>query len=199
MVDGSSSARATDVELRPVRPADRAQIYQLVQRSRAHLAPWMPWVHGDGGIADTDAFLQAAKTQEEAGRGFQAGIWWRESLAGVIGYHPIDWPACRVDLGYWLGTGFPGHGLATRSAAAMVDYAFVTLGLRQVGIRAAEANRRSQLVAERLGFQRTGVVSEGEWFIDHWVALVVYQLDARRWPIRRAQLQEPPATIRWGS
>lgn len=184
-----------DLALRPVRPADQDGIYRLVERSRAHLSPWMPWVHTTRSTADIGAFISQALAQEAAGAGFQAGIWWRGELAGVIGFHPIDWQARRVDLGYWLGEDFTGRGLATRSAAALTGQAFETMHLAQVGIRAAEANRPSQLVAERLGFHRTGVAEEGEWFVDHWVRLVVYELEAEEWPAVRATLSVPPARI----
>lgn len=184
-----------DLELRPVRPGDQDRIYRLVERSRPHLSPWMPWVHTTRSTGDIAAFISQALAQEAAGAGFQAGIWWRGELAGVIGFHPIDWQARRVDLGYWLGEGFTGQGLATRSAAALIGHAFEALHLGHVGIRAAEANRPSQLVAERLGFRRTGMVEEGEWFVDHWVRLVVYELGAEEWPAVRSTLSVAPARI----
>ncbi len=187
------------LELRPVRPQHADSIFALTQSSRAHLAPWMPWIHTTADRAATLEFVRQAMAQESAGNGTQFGIWWGGQLAGVIGYHPIRWPEREADIGYWLGQGFEGRGLVTRSACAVLDQAFLTLGLNTIGIRTAEANRRSQRVAERLGFSRVGVLSEGEWFVDHWIPLVVYQLAAAQWPGPLKPAQGSPAVILPGS
>ncbi|MHB1505884.1 MAG: GNAT family N-acetyltransferase [Sulfobacillus sp.] len=187
------------LELRPVRPQHAEAIFALTQSSRAHLAPWMPWIHTMTDPTATLEFVRQAMTQESAGNGTQFGIWWGGQLAGVIGYHPIRWPEREADIGYWLGQAFEGHGLITRSAAAVLDQAFLTLGLDIIGIRTAEANRRSQRVAERLGFGRVGILTEGEWFIDHWIPLVVYQLTSAQWSDRLDPAQGSPAVILAGS
>lgn len=184
------------LELRPIRAQHIASLCALTLANRAHLAPWMPWIHTTTDLASTTEFVRQAMAQEAAGNGAQFGIWSTGQLAGVIGYHPIRWPLREADIGYWLGQPFEGQGLITRSAVAVLNQAFSELGLLRIGIRTAETNRRSQRVAERLGFHRIGVVAEGEWFIDHWTPLVVYQLTAAQWSGRPDVDHRPPAVIR---
>lgn len=190
---------AQRLELRPVRPRHIPAVYALTEASRAHLAPRMPWIHSEPSLAATAEFVRQAMVQEASGLGAQFGIWQATDLAGVIGYHPIRWTERHADIGYWLGPSFEGQGLVSRSVCALLNQAFFDLGLSHIGIQTAEDNVRSQRVADRLGFRRLGVVAEGEWFIDHWVPSVVFQLSAAEWLARPERDRLLPAVIRPGS
>jgi ribosomal-protein-serine acetyltransferase len=183
-----------DLELRLIAEADTDALFQLTDRNRAHLRRWLPWVDGTVTPADTAAFVGHALYQYTANRGFQAGIWYQGRLAGVIGYHPIDWTRRQVEIGYWLGAEFEGRGLMTRACRAMVDYAVYDLGLDRVQIRCAPGNTRSCAIPERLGFERDGVQREAEWLYDHFVDLVVYRMAADDWRRLMPRTEEPSPT-----
>jgi RimJ/RimL family protein N-acetyltransferase len=57
----------------------------------------------------------------------------------------------QKELGWQLYEGFEGHGYVTEAAAAMRDWAFVTLGLPTLVSYIDPSNTRSIAVAERLG------------------------------------------------
>ena len=181
-----------DLELRLLEEADTAALFGLIDRNRAHLRRWLPWVDGTVVPADTTAFIEHSLQQFESNRGFQAGIWYRGTLVGVIGYHPIDWQNRQVEIGYWLGAGAQGHGVMTRACGALVDYAIYDLGLNRVQIRCATGNTRSCAVPQRLGFIREGVQLQAEWLYDHFVDLEVYRMLDREWR-RLAPRQEETA------
>ena len=113
--------------------------------------------------------------------GFQAGIWYDGSLAGVIGFHKIDWNNKSTSIGYWLGNDYVGLGLMTKSVEAFVDYALKELQLNRVEIRAAVENVKSRAIPERLGFQEEGLIRQAEWLYDHYVDHVVYGMLASDW------------------
>jgi ribosomal-protein-serine acetyltransferase len=107
-------------------------------------------------------------------------------LAGVIGYDAIDWENRSTEVGYWLGEGYQGKGLATAACRALVDHAFKELGLNRVSIACATENKKSCAIPERLGFRREGVVRQAEWLYDHFVDHVVYAALASEWQARRS-------------
>ncbi len=127
-------------------------------------------------MADTRAFIKHSLEKFAANNGLAAGIWFRGKLAGVIGLHWIDWANRSTYIGYWLAASQQGRGLVTRAGRALVDYAFVELGLNRVEIRCAVKNKKSRAIPERLGFEAEGINRQAEWLYDHYVDLVVYGL-----------------------
>jgi RimJ/RimL family protein N-acetyltransferase len=79
----------------------------------------------------------------------------------------------RGELGYWIGVAYWGRGYATEAAAAMVDYAFTTLGLRRVVAHCLTRNVGSARVMEKVGMQREGTLREHvvKWDVPEDVAL----------------------------
>jgi RimJ/RimL family protein N-acetyltransferase len=61
-----------------------------------------------------------------------------------------------VELAYRLARPAWGQGIASEAGAALVEYAFRTIGLSRVVAVTYPANRASQRVLERIGFQRQG-------------------------------------------
>lgn len=62
------------------------------------------------------------------------------------------------ELGYSLSEDYWGKGLMTEAAKRMVRYAFEILKLDVLMIRTGDANRRSQRVIEKCGFQYEGTL-----------------------------------------
>ena len=60
------------------------------------------------------------------------------------------------EIGYWVHTGHTGRGYATEAAEALTRLAFEDGGARRVEARMDERNRRSQTVAQRLGYELEG-------------------------------------------
>lgn len=77
-------------------------------------------------------------------------------LIGGIGLHE---EAGRAELGYWVTPEVWGRGFATEAASAFLRLAR-TLGHRQIGARHFLDNPASGRVLEKLGFGRTGHVTE---------------------------------------
>jgi len=61
------------------------------------------------------------------------------------------------EIGYWLGVASWSRGYATEAARAVIDYAFVELGLDTLAAGARVSNPASRRVLEKCGFQWTGV------------------------------------------
>lgn len=71
----------------------------------------------------------------------------------------IDAYMQTAELGYWIDEEAEGRGVVTRACARMIEHA-ESVGVRRLEIRTAVGNSRSAAVAERLGFEREGVLRQ---------------------------------------
>jgi ribosomal-protein-serine acetyltransferase len=171
--------------LRQFEEADAAEVFATVERNRARLREWLPWVDRTASAADLTQFIRRANAQYESGLGPQCAILWNGAIAGSLGCHPIDWANSSCAIGYWLDSACERNGLITRCTAAMLDYLFETIALHRVEIRCGTGNSRSCAVPKRLGFAREGVLREAERVNSRWVDLVVWSMLNCDWPVTR--------------
>ena len=176
-----SSRIGSDTELRSFEERHAEMLFSLTDQNREYLREWLPWLDNTKSVADTRIFIRKSLEQFADNNGFQAGIWVKEQLAGVIGYHRIDWRNRMTSIGYWLGASFQGQGIMTAACRALVGYAFHELKLNRVEIQCAPGNKRSRAIPERLGFKQEGLLREAEWLYDRFVDHVVYATLAGEW------------------
>ncbi len=109
---------------------------------------------------ESDAF--AARIRDHfAAHGF--GLWAVEvpGRADFIGFVGLSIPRFEahftpcVEIGWRLDRGYWGQGLATEAASRALDFAFGSLGLREVVSFTVPANQRSRRVMERLGMRHS--------------------------------------------
>lgn len=123
---------------------------------------------------DVMAFFPQRLTRSESdrlGRRIQSliaergwGFWAVEipgecSFIGCVGLHtPDDSLPCApcVEVGWRLAKPYWNQGYATEAANKALEYAFDTLGLKEVVAFTTVANLRSQAVMQKLGMQDTG-------------------------------------------
>jgi ribosomal-protein-serine acetyltransferase len=165
--------------LRLLEQQDAEELYRLVDRNRDYLAEWMPWAAGQT-LEGTAAFIEAALRRRADRNGFEMALMLDERMVGAAGFAGIDWVARATSVGYWLAEEHQGRGLMTRAVSALVDHAFGELELHRVEIQAAEGNRGSRAIPERLGFQQEGILREAECVGGRYMDLVVYGLLAPR-------------------
>jgi len=171
--------------LRQLEDGDAEELFELIDRNRAHLANWMPFVSQTHTVADSLAFISAARRQAEENRGVQLAIVRDERIIGVAGFHGIDWTRRSTSIGYWLGAAHQGAGTMTTAVSAMLDHAFGPWDLTRVEIRAGTFNHRSRAIPERLGFREEGVLRAAERIGTRVIDHAVYAMSAREW--RRTQ------------
>lgn len=145
-------------EARLLRAEDADSLYDVTIRNREWLGRWMSWLDKVIDVSDTHAFLRACEKEAYEHTAFKAGIWRHGTLIGCIDLHDIDWSNSNARIGYWLDNEHSGHGIATRAARLLVEYAFEALDLHRVEIFVTAHNESSRRVAERLGFTLEGVL-----------------------------------------
>ncbi len=78
----------------------------------------------------------------------------RTPLGEVLLFVPPGDAGGPPELGYSVGPGARGQGLAGRATALLIELAVVELGVRTFGLKIAPDNAPSQVVAARLGAVR---------------------------------------------
>jgi [ribosomal protein S5]-alanine N-acetyltransferase len=174
------------LRLRPFTTHDTDDIYTLMSNA-AVLRYWddPPWTER----TQADRFIARCHTMAQDGSGVRLAIE-RTTDGQFIGWCALSsWnPAYRsAMIGYCLTETAWGHGFATETAGAVLQWAFATLDLNRVQSGADTRNRASERVLEKLGFVREGVLREacivnGEVSDDS-----VYGLLRREWEQRAAQ------------
>jgi ribosomal-protein-serine acetyltransferase len=166
-------------------------LWALVERNRARLELWLPWVPKTQGVADVEGFLRQAAQQYVDGNGFHAGIFLDDELVGMIGLHPIDWQIRKVELGYWLDAAAEGRGLIADAVTFLTGYCFTEYQLERVEIRCADPNLRSAAVPERLGFRHEATLRGAELIGTRRLDLRIYGILRPDWPSTTARGAEP--------
>jgi ribosomal-protein-serine acetyltransferase len=173
-----------EIVLKILNPDAADELFALIDSNRFYLRRWLPWIDTNPAIENTKIFILSSLEQHKMNLGFQCGIWFQGFLAGVIGFHGLDWMNRNVEIGYWLGEKFQGHGIMTKACQALVDYAFTTYELNRVQIRCATGNSKSNAIIERLGFMKEGTARQAEFLYDHYVDLFVYGMTSDIWKAR---------------
>jgi ribosomal-protein-serine acetyltransferase len=169
------------IELRRNSIADCAELYAAIDRNRARLRTWLPWVGVTFGQSDLFEFIRQREIDNAARISLTTNIWCEGRLCGAIGLHAIDQRDRSTSIGYWLDEAYEGRGIMTRACRAIVTEGFREYGLHRIEIRCATGNGRSSAIARRLGFVEEGILREAEWLYDHWVDLRVFSMLEQDW------------------
>jgi ribosomal-protein-serine acetyltransferase len=173
-----------DIQIRPFEESHAEMLCRLIDRNRASLRQWLPWLDWSNTTADTADHIRQSQERYKESNGFSAGIWIGGQLAGAIGLHAIDSRHRSSSIGYWLSEDYRGSGAMTKACLATLTAVFGQYGLHRIEIRCATGNKKSCAIARRLGFTYEGTLREAEWLYDHFVDLNVYSMLEQDWSAR---------------
>lgn len=157
------------------------EVFAVVDRERAYLRQWLPWVDLTTKVGFIVNFIRVSLQQFARGEGMAAGIWVGAEFAGGIGTNILDSVNRKVEISYWIASGFQGRGIVTAACRALIDHAFDERGLNRVEIHCAAGNEKSCAIPKRLGFQFEGVLREAELVNGNYLDINVYSMLLREW------------------
>lgn len=169
------------IELRPMSIRHADELYALIDRNRARLRQWLPWVTRSFSMDDLVAFIRDRERDNAERVSLATAILANGELCGAVGLHVIDRRHRNTCIGYWIAEEHEGRGIVTQACRAIVAAGFRDYGLHRIVIRCATGNSRSAAVARRLGFTEEGILKEAEWLFDHWVDLRVFGMLEQHW------------------
>ena len=169
------------ISLKLLEKNNAEELFELIDSTRSYLKEWLGWLDKMKELEDAQSFINDSRKQFAENNGFQAGIWYKEQLVGIIGLHEIDWEDKKTEIGSWLDQNHQGNGIVTKSCKHILNYCFDNLELNKVEIHCAEQNSKSRAVPERLGFTKEGVIREAQLLYDRFVNHVVYGMLRQEW------------------
>ena len=138
------------IVLRPWREDDAQAVYAACQDPETQR--WLPTLPRPYTRDDADAFVTDA-----LGLGpHQFAITEQENVVGSIGLALAKHEAGHI--GYWCVPAVRRKGITTRATRRVCRFAFDDLRLERLAVTADVENVASQRVAEKVGFQREGVL-----------------------------------------
>jgi ribosomal-protein-serine acetyltransferase len=175
-----------DIELRLHDETGVEEFFQLIDRNRTHLRRFLDWEEFHQNPEDTRRYVLAERKEFAEARAINTVIVYQGKLAGSLGLMIHDWNWGHGEIGYWLGEEFIGKGIVTRAARVLLDFAFNTLRLHKVIIRAIKENESSWKVAERLGFKHEGYQIQQRLLYGKYYDYSVFYMLRADWPSRTA-------------
>lgn len=169
-----------EIELVLAEERHAEEVSALIRRNQARLARWEPWAQYPATTETVRRFIRACLDGFAAGSQAQTYVRYDGRLVGACGLRIHGAPEVG-EVGYWLDGEHEGRGIASRAVAALVRASFGERRLARIELRTAVDNRRSQALAERLGFHREGVLRNAQAFADRRVDMALYAVLAREW------------------
>lgn len=95
---------------------------------------------------------------------------------GTVGLWVRDRGEGRASLGYWLAKSARGHGIAAEALRAVVRWALGDLRIPRLQLYVEPWNVASQRTAERVGFQREGVLRSWQQVGEQRRDMIMYSM-----------------------
>jgi RimJ/RimL family protein N-acetyltransferase len=161
--------------LRPTTADLGPALAEAKNRSLPELRKWMAWAI-DEDPTSTLEFARKAELAWATGMAHNFCLIHEGEVAGNVGLDLINPVLASAMLGYWIRSDLAGRGLMTEGAGAVVKHAFETARLHRIELHAALDNYGSIRVAEKLGFQRGGILRDATYADGAWMDVYAYDL-----------------------
>lgn len=182
---------APRVTLRMPRASDFTAWHRLRRQSRDFLKPFEPrWTEADLTQRAFLARLKRGREEMRAGTDYTFFIFLHsepsQPLVGGVTLSNVRRRAAQfVNLGYWMGQPYAGHGLMTEAVGTVVPFCFDALGLHRIHAAFMPHNMASRRVLEKNGFVEEGFAESYLQIDGHWADHVLFGLTRERyeaWP-----------------
>ncbi|CAJ1402649.1 unnamed protein product [Effrenium voratum] len=135
--------------------SEAKQLFHVIDKHRAHLREWLPWLDFVKKFEDQFFFLEKTSCEGKAKKSFVQVIEVREEtaapvIAGTCSFNFVDHERKIGYVGYWLSKEFAGLGLMTKCVEKLVQFGEKEFQLQHFDISCAVGNLKSQKVAGKL-------------------------------------------------
>lgn len=202
-----------DIQVRTLHPEDTDALFQLIERNRSRLRPWihpnaLPETISSARKLTVESFLNSLPDsldeQETCHDYFQEldqyipplnppmemGIWVNERLVGQIMLGRLQENFTEAEIGYWIDGEFEGRGIVTHCVSGLMEYAIDNMGIERFIIGCAAENRRSSAIPKRLGYRLLAMVPDGEIVGDFIYDRLIHEMQSNAWRERgKARMQ----------
>lgn len=170
-----------DLRLVLAEPRYAQNLFALVDKNRAYLRQWLPWLDYNQSSDDSHNFLSNCQANYAARTQLNTLMFLGDELVGTTGFNSINTVNHCAEIGYWLGEDYTGQGLMTAATAKVIEIGFENFDLNRQVIRAMTGNHPSRAIAQRLGFTHEGTQREAAHHYGEYFDLECYSLLKSEW------------------
>ncbi len=169
-----------NIELKLLEYKDAEEFYNLMVKNYEYIIRYMPRIKETKSIEDTKKVIKLFLYQFAESNGFRTGVYYQNTLIGIIGLKYIDWINRKTEIMYWIDEEFSGKGITTLCVNKLVDISFNEYGLHKVIIEANANNVGSIKIAEKCGFIMEGKLIEDELIDETYTDTYIYSVINRK-------------------
>lgn len=101
---------------------------------------------------------------------------------GTIGLLAIDKRNSKAEYYIAMGeTSYKGKGVAKKASKLILEYGFQTLGLNRIYLFTEVENKAAQILFEKVGFTKEGIIRQDIMSHDHFVDRIIYAFLKEDW------------------
>ncbi len=167
------------IRIRPYYTDDAGGMCDCIQHSIAEMKLYLPWVHDNYQLADSEKWVEWAKANWQYGVQYDFVIEDKAEarFLGGVGLLDVNRIASSAFLGYWIDSRYTGQGIAYQAAKLAIEFATKELQLKQLIIYMSTDNKASQHIAKKLGAVYLKTVNDYETVNGKALACEFYRLD----------------------
>jgi ribosomal-protein-serine acetyltransferase len=174
----------------PIGQKHHGQLMELVNTNRLYLREWLNWLDYMKTSEEFQRFVEGAEQRTNEGLEYSGVIVQNDRVIGRMGLYHIDKMNRIAAIGYWVSEETQGKGIITKACEAIIQYGFETLSLNRIEIKCGTGNSKSIAVPKRLGFQREGIIRQGELLNGRFIDLYLYSMLKDEWLEIRAKADD---------
>lgn len=148
--------------IRSYYPGDGALLAEAVNSSYEHLKTFMLWAKPHQSVEASERVVRRARARYLQNEDFMLAIFNpnESRLVGGSGLHLREGPLKNrsAEIGMWIRADAAGQGLGTSVLLALSEWAFTQWPFERLAWRCDGRNVASQRTAEKVGFQREGIL-----------------------------------------
>jgi ribosomal-protein-serine acetyltransferase len=152
------------------------QIFDLVDRNRIYLRPWLSFVDHMTSVDFAANFVKGTIHRNQEGLEYAFVIFEGEQMIGRIGVFKIDHQNKIGEMGYWLAENVQGKGFMSMACKSIIHFCFETLFLNRIEIKCGTENHKSLAIPKKLGFMKEGILRQAELLHGTYIDLYVFSL-----------------------
>jgi RimJ/RimL family protein N-acetyltransferase len=183
---GFAEVETARLRLRRLTAADLPAL--IAYRNDPEVARYQGWETFSAEEADTFLAKQDATEPGTPGSWFEIAMEEKASgtMVGDCALHVRADDPRQGEVGFTVSPAHQRRGLASEAVAAVLDYAFGTLGLHRIIAVTDARNAASAALLERIGMRREGHFIQNIWFKGAWCDEFQYAVLAEEWLAKRA-------------
>ncbi|TXK38135.1 GNAT family N-acetyltransferase [Pontibacter qinzhouensis] len=159
MIQFKEEIRTDRMRLKVLRHQNAEVFASLVSKNRSRLQESFPiTVSRATDAASAGTYLQELELDRNTGRSVLYGLWFRETLVGMIIVKNIDWRIPRSEVGYFVSKTYEGLGFTSEALKAVCDYCLEELSILKICAKIIPTNSQSRQLVEKLGFLLEGTL-----------------------------------------